>query len=223
MPRDVTVRARITEYLASNGPIEDSSGRATGRLKTAVAYGGGDQAFSQIMSSMADAGELLRVVRGKRTYRISVLGSDVVKVAPVVPVLDEAVTDDGTMDYDELAASLLARVTQVLSASEKEKTTAGGDPAAWARRRIDQLEVRIAALQRDLASARADVQVVADERDELRGRLEAATHNLQLMTDRMEPPRRTARPAIERLGAGEQALLHQLGGHRRPTPSHASS
>ena len=220
MPRDVTVRARITQYLASNGPIEDSSGRATGRLKTAVAYGGGDQAFSQIMSSMADAGELLREVRGKRTYRISVSGSNEVKNNTVV---DDKMIDNGGMDYDELAASLLARVTQVLSASEREKTTSGADPAAWARRRIDQLEVRIAALQRDLASARADVQVVADERDELRGRLEAATHNLQLMTDRMEPPRRTARPAIERLGAGEQALLHQLGGSRHSTPSHASS
>jgi chromosome segregation ATPase len=219
LPRDVTVRARIAEYLATNGPIEDSSGRATSRLKTAVAYAGGDQAFSQIMSSMADAGELIRDVRGKRTYRISVSAS---KEAALSASKDATV--DRVMDYDELAASLLAQVTQVLSASErdKDKTTGSADPAAWARRRIDQLELRIATLQRDLASARADVQVVADERDELRGRLEAATHNLQLMTDRMEPPRRTARPAIERLGAGEQALLHQLGGHRR-TPSHATS
>ena len=154
---------------------------------------------------------------GNGRYRISVSAAKEASVSA-----SKHATADTLMDYDELAASLLAQVTQVLSASGRDKTTGSADPAAWARRRIDQLEVRNAALQRDLASAHADVQVVADERDDLQGRLEAATHNLQLMTDRMEPPRRTARPAIERLGAGEQALLHQLGGLRR-TPSQATS
>jgi len=179
VPRDTTVRRRVIEFLVANGPVYDESGRATSRLKDAVGYAGGDAGFIRVVSLMADAGEIVREVRGKRTYRISVSAEalDSVQVtAPATPggLQPKAATSPepvslprgkdtgGELDYDELAAALLARVARTLSLAET--ASEGGDAAAWARRRIDQLEAKVVALQRDLARARAEVQAVADER-----------------------------------------------------------
>ncbi len=206
MLRDTTVRTRIIDFLRSNGPVDDASGRATARLKDAVSYQGGDQGFSQVIGSMAAAGELTRDVRGKRTYRIS--ASKMAEGAPV----GGATLGGNALDYDELAAALLAKVTRVLTTSEAQGSSGASDQASWARRRIDQLETRLGNMQRDLARAKAEVEAVAEERDSLRGQLEAATHNLGLLTERMDTPRRPPSRAAERLDADDQALLYRLGG-----------
>ena len=71
MARDQSVRNRIVAYLAEQGPVEDSSGKATSVLKQAIAYEGTDAGFTQVVAAMAKAGLLTRQIRGKRTYRIS--------------------------------------------------------------------------------------------------------------------------------------------------------
>ena len=131
MARDQAVRRRIIEYLSNHGPVVDGSGRATAILKDAVEHRGSDAAFAQVVSAMAKAGVLVREVRGKRTYRIS---HDASKVEDAGPLSAAA---QGPMDYDELAAALLAQVARTLSAP-----TEPSDSASWARRRLEQLEAR---------------------------------------------------------------------------------
>jgi len=214
VPRDQGVRNRILEYLRQNGSIEDSSGKATAVLKQAIGYEGTDAGFTQVVAAMAKSGLLDRQIKGKRTYRITNADADsngkVVTARSVVA--DAGAAESGPLDYDELAAALLGAVTRAAAAPAD-----GGDSSSWARRRLEQLEARNATLQRDVARANAETEAVTAERDALRDQLEAAQHNLELLTDRIkEPPRQNGR-AAERLGPDEQTLLHQLRRRREPT------
>jgi hypothetical protein len=202
LPRVSEYRQHIIDYLVTNGPVEDASGRATRVLKDAVGYESGDAGFSQLVSSMERDGQITRDIRGKRTYQISAATDVVPSVVPPGPSTMEDI------DYDELAAALLARTAQVLAESQEPTESAG-----WARRRIEQLEGRIDELQKEVLRAKAEVKVTADERDELRGQLEAASHNLTLLTDQRQSPKPGR--AAERLGSDDQALLYQLRGQRR--------
>ena len=207
MPRDQSVRNRIVEYLAQQGAVADSSGKATSVLKKAIGYEGTDAGFTQVVAAMAKAGLLNRQIRGKRTYRISNSTNNGRSIGA-----GNATEGEGPMDYDELAAALLAQVTRAAAAP-----TDVSESATWARRRLEQLEARNAALQRDVARANAETESIAAERDMLQTQLEAAQHNLSLLTERLQEPRRPSHQgrAAERLGPDEQTLLNQLR-HRRP-------
>ena len=216
MARDQSVRNRVLAYLAEHGAIEDVSGKATSVLKQAIAYEGTDAGFTQVVAAMAKAGLLDRHIKGKRTYRISSnAGANGSRPAPA-----PGDGDKGAMDYDELAAALLARVTRAAAAPVE-----GTDATTWARRRLEQLEARNAVLQRDVARAHAETESVIAERDAFRDQLEAAQHNLELLTDRLKEPQRSQGRAAERLGPDEQTLLHQLRHRREPrtrSPERAS-
>jgi len=201
--RDQAVRQRITEYLSTHGPVVDASGRATAVLKKAVGHTGSDAAFAQVVSAMAKPGEIVREVRGKRTYRIS---HDESKVESSDSPMTSA---PELMEYDELAAALLAQVTRVISEPAEPS-----DSASWARRRLEQLDARNTTLQREVARANAEAEVIAAERDALQSQLEAAQHNLALLTDRLQGPKKALGRAAERLGGDEQALLYQLRGRQ---------
>jgi hypothetical protein len=215
VPRDQSVRNRIVEYLAQQGAVVDSSGKATSVLKKAIGYEGTDAGFTQVVAAMAKAGLLTRQIRGKRTYRISNSANNGVRGAAAG---NGTGTDgEGPMDYDELAAALLAQVTRAAAAP-----TDVSESATWARRRLEQLEARNAALQRDVARANAETESIAAERDILQTQLEAAHHNLSLLTERIQEPRRPHQGrAAERLGPDEQTLLNQLR-HRRPARATSS-
>ena len=224
MPRDTTVRQRVTDYLIGHGELSDRSGRATSRLKEAVGYNGGDAGFIRIVSLMAEAGDIEREVRGKRTYRITLTDQGraaahhATATTSLTPVArSEAAANDGELDYDELAAALLSRAARALSAAET--ASSNGDQAAWARRRLDQLEAKVVALQRDLARARAEVQAVTDERDELRAQLEMSARNLDVLTERLGQRQPAVPRAAERLDSDEQALLRSLRHPQRPADS----
>jgi hypothetical protein len=222
VPRDQSVRNRIVEYLSQHGAVVDSSGKATSVLKKAIAYEGTDAGFTQVVAAMAKAGLLTRQIRGKRTYRISNSASNGARAtvvgggAGVGSGVAAGIDNEGPMDYDELAAALLAQVARVAAAP-----TDVSESATWARRRLEQLEARNAALQRDVARANAEAESVAAERDVLQNQLEAAEHNLSLLTDRLQEPRRPQGRAAERLGPDEQSLLNQLR-HRRPSRATSS-
>ncbi len=206
MARDQSVRNRIIAYLAEHGAVEDSGGKATSVLKKAIAYEGTDAGFTQVVAAMAKAGLLARQIKGKRTYRISNSGTGAPAALSTV-----ASAAEGPLDYEELAATLLAQVTR-LAATPADAS----ESSSWARRRLEQLEARNASLQRDVARANAETEAVAAERDILKNQLEAAEHNLSLLTDRLQEPRRPQHGrAAERLGPDEQTLLDQLR-HRRP-------
>jgi chromosome segregation ATPase len=158
---------------------------------------------------MAKSGNLMREVRGKRTYRVS-LSSNTPPATTATAVREDS--DEGLMDYDELAAALLARVTRLLSAPSEAT-----ESASWARRRLEQLETRNTALQREVARAKAELEAAVIERDALSSQLETAQRNLSLLTDRLSEPRHPQGRAAERLGTDEQTLLYQLRGRHRPS------
>jgi chromosome segregation ATPase len=212
--RDQTVRHRIVGYLKEHGPVSDSSGRATSALKAAVGYEGSDTAFTQLVSAMAKSGALTRDVKGKRTYSVSLDGNQ--RHARVQLEAEED-TEQTLMDYEELAASLLARVTRILAASSDSS-----ESTSWARRRLEQLETRNTALQREVARAKADLEAVMLERDALKRQLDVAQHNTELLTERLNVPRKTEGKAAERLGTDEQTLLYQLRGRQRPSAASPS-
>lgn len=212
MARDQSVRNRIVGYLAEQGAVEDSSGKATSVLKKAIAYEGTDAGFTQVVAAMAKAGLLTRQIKGKRTYRISHAGNSINGNGAVRGGVSGTNTPgEGLLDYDELAAALLAKATRAAAAPSDTS-----ESASWARRRLEQLEARNASLLRDVARANAEAEAVAAERDILQNQLEAAQHNLSLLTDRLQEPRRPqGGRAAERLGPDEQSLLNQLR-HRHP-------
>ncbi len=245
MPRDTTVRQRVIDFLVERGPVEDKSGRATSRLKQSVGYQGGDAGFIRIVSLMAESGDLVREVRGKRTYRISLSAELAARTPPATfrPVTAGGTSStplssprpstglsvmsrpapDGQVDYEQLAAAVLNRVAKAVAADAEgtDGRNAGDDRGAWARRRIDQLEAKVATLQRDLARARAEAQAVTGERDELQSRYEAATHNIEVLTEQQggRPAPVTDR-AAEGLDSEEQALLYRLRGPSGSRPPH---
>ena len=247
MPGRPGTRQDIIDFLSTNGPIRDSRGRATAALKQAVGYEGNDGAFIQIVSAMARAGQIDRAVKGKRTYelRLPNAADNQASVSPAptraqaspAPVTvsperagsavsperaDSSVGTVGTegIDYDELAAVLLARVTRLISDSEH-----GAGPAGWTKRRLERLETRSAVTERELARARADLKEVEAERDDLRSRLEAAEHNLSVLSERHRPSagQTPARRAARHLGTEDRALLHRLTGQQREEPPSQSA
>lgn len=227
MPKDLTARNRISTYLSTNGPVEDREGRATAVLKDAVGYAGTSLGFVQLISSMEKAGHIAREVRGKRTYRIAAAANgqpveiDLRSGVAADPAgnrdgspasarstfagTEAGSVDSANIDYDQLAASLLAQVTRAITSR-----TEPNQPTASVRRRLDQLIARNAELEREAARARAERDAVAAERDELRNQLEAASHNLSLLTERLGTPRKPQNAAAEKLGSEERALLYRL-------------
>ena len=211
------VRQQLVDYLVAHGPIDDPSGRATSKLRERFGYEGSEQGFTQLIATMDRSGELTRVVKGKRTYRIA---SDA-EPSQSSQSSDEHVgtenaTDPSVLDYDDLAASLLVRVVRTITAGNGQ-----GDEGAWARRRIERLERRIGELERDLSRAKAESRGIADERDDLRRQLEHSEGNLAVLTDRLASRKPTQ--ILNRLGTDEQVLLNQLrGSASRRLPDRAS-
>jgi hypothetical protein len=145
--------------------ISDPAGMASTRLAEAVGYPGSSVAFAQLLSGMERDGLLLREVRGKRTYRITLpegvaagrlsaaqaggqpFGPDGVTAIPdVIPASAAA----PGFDYDELARRLLVQVIRRLSA------TSGAPSAAAAL--IDDVDAPSAVAEHSDSQQPADVQ-----------------------------------------------------------------
>ncbi len=204
MPRGKN-RQQIAQYLAKNGPFEDSSGRATAKLKEALGYTGTDAGFTQLIANMDRAGELTREIRGKRTYRISaVSGASPSGVDDVLNAADGA--DGAEMDYDQVASALLLQVVQTLNEGKRQP----GNDGSWARRRIERLEGRIDDLERDLLRAKAESRTANAERDEMQLLLEHSQANLALLSDRASGGKPREDQLSKLLGTDEKALLHRL-------------
>ncbi len=223
MPRRSSTRQDIVDFLEANGSINDRDGRATAALKRAVGYAGNDSAFIQLVSAMARDGQIDRVVRGRRTYELRLpspsedrTGSSSAHEGaprPPAPVVTASGQPDAadSIDYDELAAAMLARVTQLIVDSEHGSSSVG-----WTKRRMERLETRNAMAERQLARARAELRAAEAERDDLKSRLEAAERNLSVLSERQRSNAETsANRAARRLGSEDRALLHRLAGQPR--------
>lgn len=179
-------RDRIRDFLTAAGPVDDAGGQATAILRDAVSYEGSDVGFSQLLSAMEQRGEIVREIRGKRTYRIAAVDAE---PAPVTaepagrgrrrerrsagarsgPAASAAeITSDSVIDYEALAAALLDRVLAVVAARK---------PADQA---VDALL--------------GDLRQVTEERDQLRAqvhdfedRLTRADRNTAILLRLMNP------------------------------------
>lgn len=152
--RDRTARFRIRRYLASHGAVEDASGYATGILKEAIDYQGTSVAFIQLVAAMERDGEIVREIRGKRTYRICLAAVDVSPERPTPYDAHPMAVASGplTVDYERLAQAL---VRQLMTAARDRDA----EPAAGA----------------------ASFEQVRAERDEYAARLELAQRRLRLL------------------------------------------
>jgi hypothetical protein len=198
------IRQQVAQYLVEHGPFEDSTGRATAKLREVLGYEGSQAGFTQLIANMDRAGQLTREVKGKRTYRITAV--------PDAPPSSADTASDGAdnaeMDYDKVASALLLQVMQTLT----ERNRQHGSDGSWARRRIERLESRINDLERDLLQAKAESRTLAAERDELRQLLEHSQANLALLSDRVSTGKPQQGQLSKLLGTDERALLHQLRG-----------
>ena len=211
-------RHDIADYLAKNGAVEDSAGRATLALEKAIGYDGSSTGFSQLIAAMGRAGELTREVKGKRTYRIALPTATGFGPERETSNHETVIEGPRALDYDHLAAELLDRVTQTMAAVNDQRRGDG----SWARRRIDRLEHRNEELERQLARTRGELRSIGDERDQLQRALEHSESNLSILTDQLSATRSSGDRPSNRLGADDRALLDRL----RPsahTRSHRAS
>jgi hypothetical protein len=79
--RAVGTRDKIISHLATVDEINDPAGMASTRLAEAVGYPGSSVAFAQLLSGMERDGLIIREIRGKRTYRITLPADAVAAVA----------------------------------------------------------------------------------------------------------------------------------------------
>jgi len=213
------IRQQVAQYLAQYGPLEDPRGKATSKLREALSYEGSEASFTQLISNMDRAGQLIREVKGKRTYRIaevehaSQAGTDQESLADSVDLEDTA------MDYDAVAAALLVQVVQTVTKGNQTKESDG----SWARRRIERRERRVDELVRELSVAKAEAKTLAAERDQFGLQLEHSEGNLALLAERLPVAKARNGQLSKLLDSDERVLLQQLrGDSARQRPERAS-
>ena len=164
MERDRFARTRIREYLSTHGPLEDPTGYATSGLKDAVGYRGTGVAFIQLIAAMDRDGEIVREVRGKRTYRIS--GGKAARgfaASPASPALTEAEprSTPVEIDYDRLARAVVREFLAQIGSLNAVNVGSGEEQATVRRlqaerdeyaRRLETARVRLGALFDDDAN-----------------------------------------------------------------------
>jgi hypothetical protein len=189
--RAVGTRDRVITHLAAVDEIADPAGMASTRLAEAVGYPGSSVAFAQLLSGMERDGLIVREVRGKRTYRITLTdgtagarAARAARTASVVPgagghvemagdgsrlapgdveaAAAAAAAAPGGFDYDELARRLLVQVVRRLAATPTD------------------LEETVAGLERQLATAWTRHGTLTAENVRLREQLLQAQHDLDL-------------------------------------------
>jgi hypothetical protein len=166
MARDRTARGRIRRHLAAHGPATDPAGLATKTLKEAVGYAGSQVAFIQLVAAMEREGELVRDVRGKRTYRIALAAPEMVThrepaapgtTPPAYAQAEGGLTVPGAgvaIDYAALARAVLHELVGLDGAALLEQVAADHRRIADER---DAYAERLAAAHARLAELRAEL------------------------------------------------------------------
>jgi hypothetical protein len=233
------MRDRVTAYLASAGEIADPTGMASTKLAEAVGYPGSSVAFAQLLSGMERDGLIVREVRGKRTYRITLPeGASAHAAARPTNPAAQAGPPAGEFDYDELARRLLIQVVRRLAAGFADelgttdapgalsapispepaapRTTARPAPGSGAATERTALEQTVAGLERELATAWTRHGTLTAENAKLREQLWEAQRSLDRARERDRPP------ITDELNRAEVVLLERLlspsrdGGDQRP-------
>jgi len=98
----------MRDYLRTHGAVEDPAGYATTVLKDAIGYAGTAVGFIQMVAAMDRDGEIVRDIRGKRTYRIALSQADHAALAASrLDVPAAAANQAVEIDYDGLARAIV--------------------------------------------------------------------------------------------------------------------
>lgn len=188
--------------VLEHGPIEDPSGLATEKLRQITGHES-TNALVKILRRMEAEGLIERDVNGRRTTRIAAAPQPrrrrVSRAAPAPePAADPATNGDGNIDYDLLAAALLAKALKAQQAQE----LAAGAKDAVARAERAEAARRIA--EADAQAARAKVA-------ELEAMVRTMESNMKMLQAQLDKPAVRAGDTIrERLSARERKDLDQL-------------
>lgn len=197
--RAVGTRDRIVSHLTAVGDIADVSGMASTKLAEAVGYPGSSVAFAQLLSGMERDGLIVREVRGKRTYRIT-LPDTARGDLPPAPVEEASVG----FDYDELARRLLVQVVRKLASgsvtdadldmvdapsalAERASARASASEGRGGEAVAAELQETVASLERELATAWTRHGTLTAENARLREELSQAQRDLALERTRRVP------------------------------------
>jgi hypothetical protein len=203
--RAVGTRDKIIAHLAAATEIIDSAGMASTRLAEAVSYPGSSVAFAQLLSGMERDGLLVREVRGKRTYRITLADGATGGVAASRQAHGASAPPAGGRALGDVTDAEAARAFGV--AAEAMAST-GADqamtsPASGARFDYDELarrlliqvvrrlaatptdlEQTVAGLEQELVTAWTRHGTLTAENVRLREQLREAQRNLELLRQR---------------------------------------
>ena len=149
--RAVGTRDRIIAYLAAAGDIIGQTGMASTKLAEAVGYPGSSVAFAQLLSGMERDGLIVREVRGKRTYRITL--PEGVAAARAAKAVSRAPAGAGLASAG-LADSETVRAVTAAGGPALPAAVAAGTPGAAGGFDYDELARRLLVqVLRKLASA----------------------------------------------------------------------
>jgi DNA-binding MarR family transcriptional regulator len=186
----------VIEALAE-GDIVDPGGLATQKL-LAITGHESTNALAKILRRMEMAGVIERDVNGRRTSRIALTPEARKGLDGQVPVAKAPEPSDGDIDYDLLAAALLAKA---LKATQAQEMAAGAKDAEERARRA---EARAAIAEADAQAARTKAADLEAQMRIMEGNLKA----LQTALDK--PQRREGTPVRDRLDATTKRELDQL-------------
>lgn len=168
-------RKKLLPFL----PVFDKTGKATQILAERSGYVGTPSGLAQLLKSMEADGEIVRDVRGKRTYSIQIPGTRAMESTPASsePVETPAPASPApAFDYDALAGSLLERVIAAAMAPEKLQAD------------FKSMSARLSAVLEDNDRLRSKLSIAVDEvnalklvNDGLRQRMLAMQSNLDAM------------------------------------------
>lgn len=109
----------------SKGPISDKSGRATSVLLEKANYQGSLTGLSSLLKAMEESGQITREVKGKRCFRISLLGGHPAPEPEAAPEEPAAVpaspaTPEPGLDPAAIASALLDRVIELAAKPQRD-------------------------------------------------------------------------------------------------------
>ncbi|MFE7069079.1 hypothetical protein ACFU96_03150 [Streptomyces sp. NPDC057620] len=132
MARDGSARARVRQLLVTSGPVRDPSGYTSAVLKEAVGYRGSAVAFIQLIAAMERDGEIVREIRGKRTYGIAASEETAESFRAQSEAVEAATSQDASpvagleIDYDALAAAILRQLWSAAKSPEARQGVKAG-------------------------------------------------------------------------------------------------
>ena len=230
--RAVGTRDKVVSHLSAVTEVTDETGMASTRLAEAVGYPGSSVAFAQLLSGMERDGLIVREVRGKRTYRITLTaqGRRRDKAGAAAPgsrkprAVSAPVADGGqaaeptalpisgpgagwlpdTLATGDFDYDELARRLLIQVVRRLAANPGETEQPRTATRDQASLEETVAGLERELATAWTRHGTLTAENVKLRQQLREAQRNLEIA-------QRARRLAItDELNRAEAVLLDRL-------------